>query len=281
MVASPPYSPQRSRGLLQRWRLGQMATPVHNATSMQIEQSARDGCIVLTLTGDLDLAAAPQVQRAVLKCLARQPDAVICDLSRVSAIDPVCTSVFAAVTHRPRSRWPDSSLLLCSAQPAVAAVLLRQGIPRVLPICDTLDQAVAQARSRPSFLRERLRLVPTLDAITTARWFVADVCQRWQVDELTETAQPLAGEMVTDAVLYEPTDIELIELRVELRAVGLLVAVQSGGPPQAPPEAEDNPDDNPRPGSGLDMIQRATPAWGVRRQADGSRVVWCILRRPP
>jgi hypothetical protein len=86
--------------------------------------------------------------------------------------------------------------------------------------------------------------------------------------------------MVTDAVLYEPTDIELIELRVELRAVGLLVAVQSGGPPQAPPEAEDNPDDNPRPGSGLDMIQRATPAWGVRRQADGSRVVWCILRRP-
>ncbi len=280
MVASPPYSLQRNRDLQLRWRLGHMATPVQNATSMQIEQSARDGCIVLTLTGDLDIAAAPEVQRALLKCLARQPDAVICDLSRVAAIDPVCTAVFTAVAHRPRSRWPDSSVLLCCAQPAVAAVLLRQGMPRVLPICDTLDQAVAQALSRPSFLRERLRLVRTLDAIATARWFVADVCQRWQVDELTETAQPLAGEMVTDAVLYEPTDIELIELRVELRAVGLLVAVQSGGPPQAPPEAEDNPDDNPRPGSGLDMIQRATPAWGVRRQADGSRVVWCILRRP-
>ena len=280
MVASPPYSLQRNRDLQLRWRLGHMATPVQNATSMQIEQSARDGCIVLTLTGDLDIAAAPEVQRALLKCLARQPDAVICDLSRVAAIDPVCTAVFTAVANRPRSRWPDSSVLLCCAQPAVAAVLLWQGMPRVLPICDTLDQAVAQALSRPSFLRERLRLVRTLDAIATARWFVADVCQRWQVDELTETAQPLAGEMVTDAVLYEPTDIELIELRVELRAVGLLVAVQSGGPPQAPPEAEDNPDDNPRPGSGLDMIQRATPAWGVRRQADGSRVVWCILRRP-
>ncbi len=280
MVASPSYSLQRNRGLQRRWRLGHMATPVQNATSMQIEQSARDGCIVLTLTGDLDIAAAPQVQRALLRCLARQPDAVICDLSRVAAIDPVCTAVFTAVAHRPRSRWPDSSVLLCCAQPAVAAVLLRQGMPRVLPICDTLDQAVAQAHSRPSFLRERLRLVRTLDAIATARWFVADVCQRWQVDELTETVQPLAGEMVTDAVLYEPTDIELIELRVGLRTVGLLVAVQSGGPPPAPPEAEDNPDDNPRPGSGLDMIQRATPAWGVRRQADGSRVVWCILRRP-
>jgi anti-anti-sigma factor len=280
MVASPPYSLQRNRDLQRRWRLGQMATPVQNATSMQIEQSARDGCIVLTLTGDLDIAAAPQVQRALLRCLARQPDAVICDLSRVAAIDPVCTGVFSAVAHRPRSRWPDSSLLLCCAQPAVAAVLLRQGMPRVLPICDTLDQAVAQAHSRPPFLRERLRLVPTLDAITTARWFVADVCQRWQLDELTETAQPLAGELVTDAVLAEPTDIELIELRLELRAVGLLVAVQSGDPPPASADAEDNPDDNPRPGSGLDMIQRATPAWGVRRQTDGSRVVWCILRRP-
>jgi anti-anti-sigma factor len=246
---------------------------------MHIQQSARDGCIVVTLTGDLDIAAAPKVQRGLLNGLAEQPDAVICDLAKVARIDPVCASVFAAVAHRPRSRWPDSSVLLCCAQPAVAAVLLRQGMPRLLPICDTLDQAVGQAHSRPSFLRERLRLVPTLDAITTARWFVADVCQRWQLDALTETAQPPAGELVTDAVLAEPSDIDLIELRLELRAVGLLVAVQSGDAPPASVDAGDDPDDNPRPGSGLDMIQRATPAWGVRRQTDGSRVVWGILRR--
>jgi anti-anti-sigma factor len=278
MLASPSYSLQRDN-LEQGGRSSHMATPAWNATSMQIEQSARDGCIVLTLVGDLDVAAAPLVQRVLLKCLAKQPDAVICDLSQVAAIDPVCTGVFSAVAHRPLSRWPDSSVLLCRARPAVAEVLLRQGMPRLLPICDTLDQAVAMARSRPSFLRERLRLVPTLDAIATARWFVADVCQRWQLDELTETAQPLAAEMVTDAVLAEPAGVELIELRLELRAAGLLVALQSGGPPPAPADAGDNPDDNPRPGSGLDMIQRATPAWGVRRQADGSRVVWCILRQ--
>jgi anti-anti-sigma factor len=246
---------------------------------MHIEQSARDGCIVLTLTGDLDVAAAPLVQRALLRCLAKQPDAVICDLSGAAAIDPVCTTVFSAVAHRPRSRWPHSNILLCAARPAVAAVLLRQGMPRLPPICDTLDQAVAQAHSRPSFLRERLRLVPTLDAIATARWFVADVCQRWQLDALTETAQPLAGELVTDAVLAEPNGVDLIELRLELRAAGLLVAVQSGDPPPASADAEEDPDDNPRPGSGLDMIQRTTPAWGVRRQTDGSRVVWGILRR--
>jgi hypothetical protein len=68
-------------------------------------------------------------------------------------------------------------------------VLLQYGLRRVLPIYETLDQAVAHSRMRPPFLRERLRLVPTLEAIGTARWFVGEVCQRWQLDELTETSR--------------------------------------------------------------------------------------------
>lgn len=116
---------------------------------MHIEHSARDDCIVVRLVGHLDLAAAPKVQRGLLKYLAEQPDAVICDLAGVATIDPVCVSVFAAVAHRPSSRWPDSSILLCGARPAVAAALTRQGSPRFLPVYDTLDQALVHARSRP------------------------------------------------------------------------------------------------------------------------------------
>jgi anti-anti-sigma factor len=244
---------------------------------MHIQQSARDGCIVVTLTGDLDTAAAPLVQRALLRGLAEQPVAVVCDLSGVAVIDPVCAGVFAAVAHRPRSRWPDSSVLLCCARPAVAEVLLRQGMPRRVPICDTLDQAVAQARSRPPLLWERLRLVPTLDAVAIARWFVGEVCQRWQLEELTETAQSLAGELVTDAVFVESTGVGLLELRLELRAAGLLLAVQSGASSQDVTHADHEGD----PSSGLQALQRIAERWGMRRQAGGSRVVWCILRRSP
>jgi anti-anti-sigma factor len=275
MLATPQYSRQRSRDLEHRWWSDSMAPSPHNATSLHIEQSARDGCIVVTLIGDLDIAAAPRVQRALLRCLAEQPGAVICDLSRVATIDPVCASVFAAVAHRPRSPWPDSSILLCGARPAIAAVLRRRGMPRILPIFDTLDEAVAHARSRPPFLQERLRLVPTLDAITTAGWFVGEACQRWQLDELTETARSLAGELVTDVVLDERNDVELIELRAQLRATGLLLVVQSGGASLASTHA----DQQGEPGSGLELVQRVAQRWGVRRQADGSRVVWCILRR--
>jgi anti-anti-sigma factor len=135
---------------------------------MDIEQSVQDGCIILALIGNLDTAAAPEVRRVLLRCLAEQPDSVVCDLSRISSIDRVCATVFAAVAHRPASRWPDSSILLCCAQPAVTDVLRRVRIPYFLPVFGTLDQAIAHARSRPPFLRERLRIVPTIEAIETA-----------------------------------------------------------------------------------------------------------------
>jgi anti-anti-sigma regulatory factor len=42
----------------------------------------------MTLAGRLDLAAAPQLQRAILEQLAEQPPAIICDLDQVDAVDP-------------------------------------------------------------------------------------------------------------------------------------------------------------------------------------------------
>jgi hypothetical protein len=157
--------------------------------------------------------------------------------------------------------------------PTVQAVLLQHGVPRVLPVYDTLAQAVAHSRSRPPFLSERFRLVSTLDAIGAARWFVGEVCQRWQLDELTATAQALVGEITSDAVLDGPIGVDFIELRMELRASGLLLAVQSRASSLAVTPA----DHEGEPGSGLEVVQRVAERWGVRRQADGSWVVWCIL----
>jgi len=250
--------------------------PAQRAHPIRIEQSAQDGCIVVSLFGDLGAADAPKVQTTLLRCLAEQPDAVICDLSGLDRIDPVCATVFSAVTSGTRRRWPDSTLLLCRARPAVAEALGRPSVARFLMVYDTMEQALAHVRSRPAFLRERLRLVPTLDAITTARWFVGEVCQRWQADELTKTAQLVAGELVTDAVLSDRPDADLVELRIELRAGGPLIAVTTGGAPPAA-DAEDEGDAGP----GLELVRRVASGWGVRRRADGSRVVWCSLSATP
>lgn len=176
---------------------------------MHIEHSARDDCIVVRLVGHLDLAAAPKVQRALLKYLAEQPDAVICDLAGAARIDPVCVSVFAAVAHRPSSRWPDSSLLLCGARPAVAAALTRQGTPRFLPV------------TTPSTRRSSTRVKVPRSWGSGCAWprpwwrptrrdgSPASLCQRWQLDALAETARSLAGELASDAIVADRSDLKM------------------------------------------------------------------------
>src|SRR5215218_4877045 len=124
---------------------------------MRLQQSSRQGCVVLTLAGRLDLAAAPQVQRAILKQLAQRPPAIICDLAQVEAIDPLCGGVFTSIRH-PALGWPGTAVVLCGTRPAVADTLVRHGVAGRLAMYPSLDEALANARARPPRLRARLTL---------------------------------------------------------------------------------------------------------------------------
>jgi anti-anti-sigma factor len=145
---------------------------------MRIEQSSHQGCVVLILGGRLDVAAAPQLQRAILKQLADHPPAIICDLGQVEAIDPLCAGVFTAIRH-PALGWPGTALVLCAVRPQVAEVLLQLGLAQFLAIYPSLDQALANARARPPRVREPLALGPVPTAARASREFVREVCGRW------------------------------------------------------------------------------------------------------
>jgi anti-anti-sigma factor len=101
----------------------------------------------LTLAGRLDLAAAPQVQRAILKHLAEQPPAVICDLGQVEAIDPLCAGVFTSIRH-PALGWPGTALVLCGTRPPVADLLVEHGVAARLAMYAGLDQALPRYGTR-------------------------------------------------------------------------------------------------------------------------------------
>ena len=175
---------------------------------MRIQQSSHQGCVVLTLAGQLDLASAPQLQRAILKQLAQQPPAIICDLAQVEAIDPLCAGVFTSIRH-PALGWPATALVLCGTRPAVAEVLLQLGAARHLPMYPSLDQALANARARPQRLRARLTLGPVPTAAGAGRQFVAEVCGHWGLQVLAEPAALVASELVTNAVVHAQTALEL------------------------------------------------------------------------
>src|SRR5215212_8344353 len=194
-------------GGLQGGMLAPGARPGWKA-AMQIEQSSQQGSIVLSLAGRLDLAAAPRLQRIVLKQLTQPPAAIICDLSDVEAIDPLCAGVFSSIRH-PALGWPGTTLVLCGAQPAVADILVRQGVARRLALYPSLDQALANASARPPWLREQLALGPVPTAARTGRAFVREVCGRWGLQGLADPAALLASELISLAAVHAPSAMEL------------------------------------------------------------------------
>jgi anti-anti-sigma factor len=242
---------------------------------MEIGHSTRDGCIVVRLAGQINLFTAPRVQRALLKDLAERPYGIICDLTEVASIDPVCATVFSTVANHPSTDWPATSFLLCGAQPAVAQVLDRVAVPRFLPLCDTVEEALDRVAARPPHLRDELSLAATATAPAAARLYVRDVLRYWRLalpgDEVIYVAELLADELATNAVVHARTPLRL---RLELRGDLLHLAVRDGSSRllrsvSDAPELEG--------GRGLRLVERLATAWGMRQHPDG-KTVWCSLR---
>jgi anti-anti-sigma factor len=243
---------------------------------VELDHSMRDGCIVVTLTGQINMFTAPRIQRVLLKDLAERPYGIVCDLTGVDAIDPVCATVFSTVANHPSSDRPATTLLLCGAQPAVAEVLERLAVPQFLPLCATLEEALDRVAARPPFLRDELPLAPTATAPAAARLYVRDVLQYWRLalpdQEVIDRAELLADELVTNAVVHARTPLRL---RLELRGDCLHIAVHDAGP-RLLRLVPNHPD--AKAGRGLRLIDRLASAWGVDRRPGEGKVVWCMLR---
>jgi anti-anti-sigma regulatory factor/anti-sigma regulatory factor (Ser/Thr protein kinase) len=242
---------------------------------MDIQRHTQDGCLVVAFAGSIDLFSVSQVQRALLKELSHHPFALVCDLSGVHNLDPVCATVFATVANHPSTRWPDTSFLLCGARPPVAEILGRLQVPRFLHLYVNVEEALDAAVARPPYLRDELLLAPTPTAAAVGRAFVRDVCLYWQLalpdETLLARAVLLANQLVTNAVVHAHTDIRL---RLELRGNRLHIGVRDGDPRllrlvTPAPEAEG--------GRGLWLVETLAQAWGVHPHPSGGKVVWCTL----
>jgi anti-anti-sigma regulatory factor len=198
---------------------------------MEIQHSTTDGCLVVALAGSINLFSVPQIQHALLKDLSEQPYALICDLSGVHHLDPVCASVFTTVVNHPASRWPATSFALCGAHPPVAEILNRLQVPHFLQLYHGVEEAIDAVFARPPYLRDELLLAPTLSAPAAARAFVQQVCHYWEPalpnSTLVDRTILLASELVTNAVVHARTDLRL---RLELRGDWLHLAVRDGSP---------------------------------------------------
>lgn len=94
--------------------------------------SEREGDIhAISLTGELDLANAPDVDRELRRVEATDADVILVDLRGVSFIDSSGMKVLVSAAARCRER---GRLVLQSASPGVLRVLGIAGVAGVLPL---------------------------------------------------------------------------------------------------------------------------------------------------
>ena len=229
----------------------------------------RDGCLVMSLHGRLDLPGATGLRTALLKSLAEQPAALLVDLSGVTGFTDLAPSVFTA-TVRQAATWPGIPMLLCGARPEVA-VALGSGRFGLLPLQESLAAGlatVAAGEAAPPMISDQL--LPILGAPRHARDVTTEACARWLLPDLVGPACLIASELVTNAVEHAHT---MMTLQLSRRSRYLHISVRDGSPVE-PVQREAGASDLG--GRGLKLVGSLAVHWGSMPCREG-KVVWATL----
>jgi anti-sigma B factor antagonist len=115
---------------------------------LAIIEDAPQGCAIVKLSGELDLACAPDLRERLLDILDRgRPSRLILDLSELAFIDSSGTAVLVNTDRR--ARLIGCTLALVTLQAPVARVLQVSGLDRYFLIFDDLSAAAASAQADP------------------------------------------------------------------------------------------------------------------------------------
>jgi anti-sigma B factor antagonist len=100
----------------------------------------RDGVVVVSLAGELDLYNANTVREALLECCAEEPDRLVVELSAVTFIDSTALGVLIEA----RTRLPNRrGFLLAAPGLETRRALEISGLDRHFAVHESLDQALA------------------------------------------------------------------------------------------------------------------------------------------
>jgi anti-anti-sigma regulatory factor len=233
------------------------------------------GAVVVTPSGVLEVATAPQLRTLLFKALADQPDAVIVQLQDLVLAKTYTLSLFPAVA-RQTADWSGIPLMLVTGQPNTRALQFESAVAaRFIPVFTDLASALASIRTPPARQLTRLRLPPVPHSARVARRFVASTCELWRCEDVSEDAVAIVSELVGNVVRHTRSDSDL---RLELRRRLLTVAVSDTDPdfPVRRPASTTRES-----GLGLGIVTHLATAWGANATSTGGKVVWATLRLEP
>ena len=111
------------------------------------EKSARAGCVIIALRGELDVSTAADPVRA-LTALAAAGARIIVDLADLAYMD--CYSLNQLMAVRAQARRAGGFLALAGPQPMVLRLLVVCDIVSHWPVFTSVDEAVSGAGSAPA-----------------------------------------------------------------------------------------------------------------------------------
>jgi anti-sigma B factor antagonist len=111
------------------------------------EKSARAGCVIIALRGELDVCTAAGPVRA-LTALAAAGARVVVDLAELAYMD--CYSLNQLMAVRALARRAGGILMLAGPQPMVLRLLVLRDIVSHWPVFTSVDEAVSGAGSAPA-----------------------------------------------------------------------------------------------------------------------------------
>ncbi|KAA1416839.1 STAS domain-containing protein [Nocardioides humilatus] len=107
---------------------------------MQIEQSERDGVVVLSTSGRFNMMSAPRVKTRIDETVAAGSARIVVDLSEVDFIDS--SGLGALIGGLKTARQAGGDLRIAAAGEQVVTVLKLTNLDRILTPFDTVEDAI-------------------------------------------------------------------------------------------------------------------------------------------
>lgn len=212
---------------------------------------------------------------AVVRALAQEPSAVIYDLTIHNEAHKHLAEVFDAIDAYLRV-WPGTPLLVCTAEPQLAAALDSHLLGGRVTTWASLDAALAAAERLAPPNRYTLGLDPLPTAPRQARRLVSHALAEWRASQLEGPAWSVVSELVANAVLHAETRVTASISRLHHDhapgAVRLAVRDESSIMPLLIPPTHPLT----RHGHGIWLVSYLASDWGTVPLHPG-KIVWAVL----
>ena len=110
---------------------------------LRTDMVERDGCTLVTVSGQLDVATAPALHQRLEEAQLDRLTSVVLDLDGLEFVDDLGLGVLLAAVKR--ARQSDGRLLVVASRPRILELFHLTGLDRVLDLAADVPTALSRA----------------------------------------------------------------------------------------------------------------------------------------